>query len=302
VRKQPQQWDVIRYSVALLAVPCIAMVLSVSLASARLFCDVNIDKFSTASYHERVSILSYWLCFTFFLYLCAFADIIFLYIINRHLKELDTSLSANRSVSTTSSVSIGDSRKNQMSNFVNRLRCYPVVFVIGWIPDSLSLLDILITGRPAITLRLFANAFAGSTGWAMALTYFYYQFSQSGVREDSTSGRPSGGAATTSSTSSPLIVATLKANQDKSGKGRSTVESANSEGGEQGVGNKSSSGSGVVRDEESGLTEEEEGADAARPSSSDVKETSSATTEARRSEGSARQSFAIETQNKDIIK
>ena len=161
-----------------MAIPCIAVTLSICLSSARLYCDVNIEKYNEAPYHEKVATLAYWLCFTFFVYLCALADISFLYYINRSLAELDSTLSSNRSTSVGSGTGLspGDYRKAQMSLFLNRLKCYPLIFVLGWIPDSLTLLWILVSGKAAIGIRCIANASAGSTGWAMAAAYFYYQF------------------------------------------------------------------------------------------------------------------------------
>ena len=127
--------------------------------------------------------LAYLLCLTFFVYLCALADISFLYYINRSLAELDSTLSSNRSTSVGSGTGLspGDYRKAQMSLFLNRLKCYPLIFVLGWIPDSLTLLWILVSGKEAIGIRCIANASAGSTGWAMAAAYFYYQFYASEV-------------------------------------------------------------------------------------------------------------------------
>jgi hypothetical protein len=58
---------------------------------------------------------------------------------------------------------------------VNRLILYPLLFFVGWLPDSISLVIILATGRESTLNRMISNAFAASVGWAMAVSYFYYQ-------------------------------------------------------------------------------------------------------------------------------
>lgn len=211
-RKQPSQKVVIRNSCLVMVIPSLAVVTSISLSSARLYCDVNIDKYSQASYREKVATLAYWLCFTLFVYGCAVADIIFLYVINLNLRELDGALSKNsstsRSTSTTTGVTLGDRRRSQMSIFVNRLRWYPIIYVLCWLPDSLSLVAILVTGKSAVGFRIIANAAAGSTGWLMALAYFYYQLSADKASRDCSSPSAGRGDSSSTNTSSPMVLTT----------------------------------------------------------------------------------------------
>jgi hypothetical protein len=68
------------------------------------------------------------------------------------------------------------SRDAEVRITVNRLILYPLLFFVGWLPDSISLTIILATGRESTLNRLVSNAFAASVGWAMAVSYFYYQW------------------------------------------------------------------------------------------------------------------------------
>mmetsp|Transcript_5590 Transcript_5590/g.8517 ORF Transcript_5590/g.8517 Transcript_5590/m.8517 type:complete len:342 (-) Transcript_5590:185-1210(-) len=176
-QKHPNQIAVLQYGAIVLLIPCLAVVLSISLHSAKLFCNVHIDKYSDASRDERISILAFWLCFEVLVYICALVDVTFLCTIDRRLKAIHSSLtSTSRAISVDDGSSLHTKRQLQLIQFVNRLRFYPLVFVVCWVPDSISLLVILLTGRHALTLRLIANAAGGSTGWAIALSYFYFQY------------------------------------------------------------------------------------------------------------------------------
>jgi hypothetical protein len=59
--------------------------------------------------------------------------------------------------------------------YVLRFMLYPACYVIGWLPDSISLMVILITGKDLTYLRIFANASAGLTGLTVSLCYLFSQ-------------------------------------------------------------------------------------------------------------------------------
>jgi hypothetical protein len=52
---------------------------------------------------------------------------------------------------------------------------YPACYVVGWLPDSFSLMAILITGKDLTYLRILANASAGLTGFTVSLCYLFSQ-------------------------------------------------------------------------------------------------------------------------------
>jgi hypothetical protein len=173
-----------------LAIPILANMLSFILHSARLYCNVEILKYDDASYESKISILAYWLCFEVLVYICAICDIICLIYITKQLAIVRESLNmftrqqpsrashaSSATISTTSNSSQSTKlHSTQIIYFVNRLKFYPIAFVIGWFPNSLSLFVILITGKDEITLRMIANASAGLTGFTIAMNYFYFQY------------------------------------------------------------------------------------------------------------------------------
>ena len=169
-RRAPSNKKLLLCAGGFMLFPVFLIVLSISLRSARLFCNVDIPSYNSASSSTKTSILAYWLCFAAIVHLCALCDAVFFLFIVRQLKSL--------SVGLTSSL-----RNSEISTFINRLKWYPLAFFLGWLADSVSLLCILITGHDFINLRIIANACAGSTGLAVSLSYFYYQFKKSSMPE-----------------------------------------------------------------------------------------------------------------------
>mmetsp|Transcript_11715 Transcript_11715/g.17750 ORF Transcript_11715/g.17750 Transcript_11715/m.17750 type:complete len:323 (+) Transcript_11715:38-1006(+) len=175
LNKHPPQKIVLQYTFMILLIPTMALILSILLHSARVFCTVDIKSYNEASHDGRVAILAFWLCFEVLVYLCTFIDIILLFSISKHLKESHSNL-CGRNLGILSTASGKNTRDYQQTLFVNKLRIFPFIVAVLLIPDSVSLMVILLTGRGALTLRLIANACWGSTGWIISIGYFYFQY------------------------------------------------------------------------------------------------------------------------------
>jgi hypothetical protein len=207
VRRNPSSSKRMKYIVTCVAISLFFLALSISFQSARLFCDVNIQKYSEASLEMKLATLSYFFAFAVPVYLCCLVDFGFFMFMRYRLNALlgfnasresrnglplgpgSSPSLASRGESADSEEALGQLRstttvvkdtqkirESEIKIVVNRLIMYPLVFVCGWLPDSLALVIILVTGSDVVAARLVANACAGSTGWAMALCYFLFEW------------------------------------------------------------------------------------------------------------------------------
>lgn len=165
-RRPPSTRDLWISGTVTAVLPTIAMAMSVSLRSARLYCNVEIKEYEDTSASTKRSILAYYLCFQLFVQLCAFSGIGFFIVIYRQLQC---------SASVNMGGAVDGVRDSTVIIFVKRLILFPLFFFCGWLPDAVTLFIILLTGKDYVLFRLFANAMAGSVGLAISLSYFYFQ-------------------------------------------------------------------------------------------------------------------------------
>ena len=172
---QPTTRRVTQFNILLILIPCALLVVSVTENSARLYCNVEIPQYNESSTTTKRAILAYWLI-TVYIYLCALVNAILLSSMEMSLGKIRQNLRHHSSVSVVTShqqedgtgesggrqVSVAPSRtapsiNNKMMVLVNRLRIYPLIFVVLWIPEIIALLTILITGTDQLILRHIAN-------------------------------------------------------------------------------------------------------------------------------------------------
>jgi hypothetical protein len=175
-RKPPGRSALIAASTATALLPSVAISTSIGLRSARIYCTLDIGAYSDMSPETKTSLLAYYFCFQGVVQLCAFTGVVFFIIVVRKLEQTN---SINRLMSMSSSSS-GEGNKSSrgMSSidmFVKRLILFPLLFFFGWAPDALLLFIILVSGLNHYVYRTVINAMAGSTGWAISLSYFYFQ-------------------------------------------------------------------------------------------------------------------------------
>lgn len=192
-RRNPSHAQRRKYVATCVVISLFFIALSMGCQSARLFCDVNIEKYSDASWQMKLATLSYFFAFAAPVYLCCLVDLAFFVSMRYKLKTLlgastprDTNapaVSGSHDRSASQQTEGGASptgtrriRDSEIVTVVNRLIIYPLVFFCGWLPDSIALIIIISSGHDAIPARLVANAAAGSTGWAMALCYFVFEW------------------------------------------------------------------------------------------------------------------------------
>jgi hypothetical protein len=195
--KNPRHLVVMRLTTLALMLPCALIAASLYAHSARLYCNVEIPHYRDSSPTTQRSIVAYWVV-TIFIYLCAALNVCLLSSMELQLRALRLSLrgssvttpcrpssfSSSSSSSLSSSLSSSSqplpsrtapSINHKMMTLITRLRIYPLIFVVFWVPEVVALLTILLTGTDQLALRHLANCSGGCIGLATAASYFYYQ-------------------------------------------------------------------------------------------------------------------------------
>mmetsp|Transcript_34864 Transcript_34864/g.65012 ORF Transcript_34864/g.65012 Transcript_34864/m.65012 type:complete len:386 (-) Transcript_34864:303-1460(-) len=196
--KNPQHHIVIKLTALALLVPFGLIICSLYFHSARLYCNTEIPHYNDSSPTTQRSILSYWTT-AVYIYLCCGVNILLLSTIEFKLRLIRSTLASsavsshsNSRTDSTASTSNNKSMTSlpsqtapsvntKMMRLVSRLRIYPLIFVVMWMPEVVTLLIILTTGTDQLTLRHVANACGGLIGLATAASYFHYQNPASGA-------------------------------------------------------------------------------------------------------------------------
>lgn len=143
-QKTPKHRVVAQLTVLALLVPCTLIIGSLVTHSARLYCNVEIPKYSESSNTTQRAIMAYWVI-TLFIYICAALNVFLLSHMEIKLRTLRlnaiecTTASRLPTISSGSSISLPSQTvpriNNKMMNLITRLRIYPFIFVVLWIPE-----------------------------------------------------------------------------------------------------------------------------------------------------------------------
>jgi hypothetical protein len=195
--KSPRHHIVVKITCLVLIIPFGLIVGSLYNHSARLYCNVDIPHYNDSSTTTQRAIMTYWVV-TAFIYICAAINICMLSSIEYKLRAIRVSLASSTVCSPNmTSISSASALPSQSSPTVNekmmrlvaRLRMYPFIFVVLWMPEVITLLTILSTGTEQLVMRHITNVCGGSIGLVTAVSYFHFQspVDYSKKRQDSSS-------------------------------------------------------------------------------------------------------------------
>jgi hypothetical protein len=144
---------------SLLVVLAVAMTISMYFKTARLFC--NRDNQIYVGHGDSI-IIAYTISFVSLLYICVLLDIICFAVVQSKLRQM-------RAISDSSKTS------SLLLSFVQRLQIYPLIFVSGYILNTISMILSLIANEYDFILGV-TSAFAIScTGILISINYFRHQ-------------------------------------------------------------------------------------------------------------------------------
>lgn len=135
--KNPRQKVVMQLSGLALVVPCTLIIGSLATHSARLYCNVEIPQYSESSATTQRAIMAYWVV-TVFIYFCAALNACLLSSMELKLRVLRLSVqhcTTHQTTTTTRPSQTAPRINNKMMTLITRLRIYPLIFVVFWIPE-----------------------------------------------------------------------------------------------------------------------------------------------------------------------
>ena len=163
---KPPKFDAqfIKMTVAAFILTSIVLALSIWLGSANLFCGTS-DNF--------VNDISYFVVFLTFIYICVAVNIILYRFIRIRAK-----LIAQYLRETNNSSANDGGAEVQILSIVRKLRMYPDVFCLCWLPEVVLVVLYLATGRQMPVINYTAGIMINSSGTMVAACYFYQQYNR----------------------------------------------------------------------------------------------------------------------------
>lgn len=173
-----------------LFIPTVCVISSACLQSPKLWCNIDMPVYHTAPKDVQIAIVAYNVCFFVPHFLAIFVEIGFCIAIKRKYTVVEIRIresvsismdEVKRSTSTSSETAV-----DHLSHLAlaQKLLVYPIVFIIGWIPDWVTLIVSLTNGFESTPTRGIANVSAGTVGIAIVTMYFLTNHSKSDRKSD----------------------------------------------------------------------------------------------------------------------
>ena len=199
-------------SAGIMLIPTLSVLLSACLRSPKLWCNVDMPVYDTAPRDVQIAIIAYNTCFLLPQFLALFTEVGVCIAIGHKYRISLTEMSELRSIEGSRDSSKAEKSLTDFSRWslAWKLLVYPIVFIIGWIPDAVTLLVSVTTGFESVVTRGFTNACAGTVGIVIVIMYFWTNrhsnsSSHSGHEQDVTASSFSSKDSSSTVASNPLV-------------------------------------------------------------------------------------------------
>jgi hypothetical protein len=165
--KSPPREVIKAITLATLLIPIGALLISINLKTARVYCTYEGSlPYKDSSSETQIAVLAYSLTVILPVYLCILLDSLFSILLFLRVRGLDAAETSGASNTT---------EKAQLNAMVIRMQLYPIIVILSWLPNSfLYILGNAYDIKPMF-LRIAAVLTLATSGLAISLNYFYHQ-------------------------------------------------------------------------------------------------------------------------------